>query len=121
MKICGIDEAGRGPVVGPLVICGACFEDVDVPELAKLNVKDSKLLTPTRRKHLFQKIIDLSSGYVIKIVPAEEIDSRAAVGLNLNELEALKIAHIIDELKPDVVYVDSPTSPDPNKFEKSKS
>jgi len=117
MKILGIDEAGRGPVIGPLVICGAMFEEEKVPELKKLGVKDSKLLSPARRKSLFQKIIDISSGYKLEIVSAQEIDSRASIGLNLNQLEALKAAQIIDELKPDVVFVDSPTSPDQNKFE----
>jgi len=118
MKILGIDEAGRGPVVGPLVICGACFEEGQASELKKLGVKDSKLVTPAKRKGLFQKIIDLSVSHKLEIVSAQEIDSRASVSLNLNELEALKAAQIIDELKPDVVFVDSPTSPDATKFEK---
>ena len=46
----------------------------------------------------------------------QEIDSRAEVGLNLNQLEALKSAEMIDSLKPDKVYVDSPTTPRPEKF-----
>jgi len=54
--------------------------------------------------------------YKIIIIPAQEIDSRSAVGLNINQLEALKCAEIIKTLKPDLVYVDSPTSPRASKF-----
>jgi ribonuclease HII len=45
MKILGIDEAGRGPVIGPLVMCGYMIDEDNIPELKKLGVKDSKLLT----------------------------------------------------------------------------
>lgn len=116
MIICGIDEAGRGPVIGPLVIAGACFEEVKKAELEKLGVKDSKLLTPNKREKLFDRIINLANQYSIKIISAQEIDSRLTVGLNINQLEALKCAEIIDELKPELVYVDSPTSPKASKF-----
>ncbi|MCJ2534386.1 MAG: ribonuclease HII, partial [Candidatus Thermoplasmatota archaeon] len=52
--ICGCDEAGRGPVFGPLVIVGALFEDDS--ELIKLNVRDSKKITPKRRMVLADMI-----------------------------------------------------------------
>ncbi|MEK6923126.1 MAG: ribonuclease HII [Nanoarchaeota archaeon] len=118
MKICGIDEAGRGPVIGPLVIAGACFDEKDLPELVRLNVRDSKLVPEKKRKELFNEIIKLAHSYKIIIVPADEIDSTNAKGINLNHLEAIKAAEIISELKPDVVYVDSPTSPDAKTFAK---
>lgn len=81
-------------------------------------MRDSKQLTPKRRQSFFKKIIEISAGHKIISIHAQEIDSRASVGLNINELEALKVAHILDELNPDVAYIDSPTSPDPKKFEK---
>jgi len=117
MKICGIDEAGRGPVIGPLVISCVALEESKLIELEKIGVKDSKLLSAKQREKLYDQIIKLAHSYKITIISAQEIDSRASVGLNLNQLEALKIAELIDNIKPDVVYVDSPTSPDPNKFE----
>jgi len=116
MLICGIDEAGRGPVIGPLVLAGVCIEEEKIAELEKLNVKDSKLITPNRRKQLFDKIISLVRRYKIVKVEAQEIDSRANVGLNLNHLEALKCADIINAINPEIVYVDSPISPHAAKF-----
>lgn len=116
MIICGIDEAGRGPVIGPLVLAGVCIEEEKVAELEELNVKDSKLVTPNRRKQLFQKIISLAKSYTIIKVEAQEIDSRASVGLNINQLEALKCADIVNALLPDIIYVDSPISPRASKF-----
>jgi len=116
MKICGVDEAGRGPVIGPLVICAYCIDEKDTPELLKLNVKDSKLLTPKQREALYNKLKKLSKDFKLAVISAKEIDSRNAVGTNLNQLEALKIAELLDDLRPDVVYVDSPTSPKAEKF-----
>ena len=116
MKICGIDEARRGPVIGPMVISGILIDESKVPELKKIGVKDSKLLTPKQRESLFKKIIDIVDDYKMIIVTAQELDSRSEVGLNINQLEALKCAEIIKALKPDLVYVDSPTSPKASKF-----
>ena len=116
MKICGIDEARRGPVIGPMVISGILIDEKKVPELKKIGVKDSKLLTPKQRENLFGKILKIVDDSKIIIISAQEIDSRAAVGLNINQLEALKCAEIIKALKPDIVYVDSPTSPRASKF-----
>ncbi len=116
MKVCGIDEAGRGPVIGPLVMAGICIDDEKIIELEKLDVKDSKLLTAERRKELFSKIIPLVKSYKIIKVDAQEIDSRANVDLNLNSLEALKCADIINALDPEVTYVDSPVAPVASKF-----
>jgi ribonuclease HII len=117
MKICGIDEAGRGPVVGPLVIGAFCIEESKMNDLLKLGVKDSKMLSPKQRENLYAKIVKLSKDFKMAVISAQEIDSRSDIGLNLNQLEALKISELIDELQPDVVYVDSPTSPDGKKFE----
>src|SRR2546425_9387292 len=54
LVICGVDEAGRGPVIGPLVVCGVACE-TDVP-LRQLNVRDSKKLSPERRGAVYPQI-----------------------------------------------------------------
>ena len=109
MKVLGIDEAGKGPVVGPLVIAGALFESEDTSELSKIGVKDSKLLSPQKREELFKKIKKIAVSYKIIKVEPREIDERFYVNTNLNQLEAIKFAEIINELKPDVAIIDTPT------------
>jgi len=107
--ILGIDEAGRGPLIGPLVICGILIEEGDENELLRLKVKDSKLLTPIQRDRIYKDLIKLYQYKVIHISPAE-ID--AAVGkdtTNLNWLEAEKAVEIINALKPDKVIMDCPS------------
>ena len=109
MKVLGEDEAGRGSVVGPLVISGALFKKEDSEKLKKMGVKDSKLLSKKMREELFEKIKKLAIGYhIIKVEPSE-IDQRFSVNTNLNQLEAIKFAEIINELKPDVAIIDCPT------------
>lgn len=115
--ICGIDEAGRGPLIGPLVVAGIVIKESDISKLTDLEVKDSKLHSPNRRQELFEEIKKIAKNYEIIKVPAQEIDSRSTVGLNLNSLEALKVANVLDKLNPNVAYVDSPTSPDGAHFE----
>ena len=109
MKVLGIDEAGRGPVIGPLVIAGFLMDEKDLDKLEKLGVKDSKLLTTKKRKDLFKKLKKYR--HEIIIVEPAEIDKavKGNDGLNLNWLEARKTAEIINELKPDKAFVDSPS------------
>ncbi len=109
MKILGEDEAGRGSVVGPLVIAGALFEKKDSEKLKKLGVKDSKLLTKKKREELFEKIKEIAIDYCIIKVKPMEIDQRFSVNTNLNQLEAIKFSEIINKLKPDLAIIDCPT------------
>lgn len=102
--ICGIDEAGRGPVLGPLVVAGVCIES-DAP-LRKLNVRDSKKLTAERRGQLQPEILKLCRSEVV-VVPAEDIDA-LRTQMTMNVLEARVFATLVRKLMPaDVVYVDS--------------
>jgi len=111
MLILGIDEAGRGPVLGPLVICGVLINEKNEYKLLRLKVKDSKLLTKKRREYLFDKIKKISEHKIITIEPYEIDDAvDGNNSLNLNWLEARKSAEIINELKPDVAYLDCPSN-----------
>ena len=105
MRILGIDEAGRGPVVGPMVIAGVMYEDEK--ELKELGVKDSKLLSPKERDEIYEKLVKIVK-YKIIILEPDEIDARVGV-TNLNLIEASKFAEIIDDMKPDKVIIDTPT------------
>jgi ribonuclease HII len=109
--VLGIDEAGRGPVIGPMVIAGVVIEAGDEKKLTDLQVKDSKLLTPKQRTDLFKKIIKIAKDYIILIIPPSEIDFavRGEDGLNLNWLEARKSAEIINKLAPGKAIIDCPS------------
>lgn len=101
--ICGIDEAGRGSVLGPLVIAAVLIKNDE--QLIKLGVKDSKKLTPNQREKLTIAIKKICKYKTLMISP-KEIDEKRKV-MTLNELEVDKFAEIIKELKPNIVYVDS--------------
>ncbi|MAH33641.1 ribonuclease HII [archaeon] len=111
-KILGIDEAGRGPVIGPLVMCGVSVKEEDEKELVKLKVKDSKLLTKEKREYMFDKIQDISYKYEVIVVSPDEVDKAVNNhdGLNLNRLEARKSAEIINLLNPDKAIIDAPSN-----------
>jgi len=114
MKILGIDEAGRGPVIGPLIIAGVMIQDGKQSLLGE--VKDSKLLTHKKRIEL-DKLIQNNSEFEIIIVEPKEIDQALLSDhLNLNWLEAHKQAEIINKLKPDTAIIDCP-SPNCEKYE----
>src|SRR3970040_2427717 len=82
--ICGVDEAGRGPVIGPLVVCGvACGSDVP---LRQMNVRDSKKLSAERREALVPEIQKCCT-YELLALPAEDIDAMRKE-MTLNDFEA---------------------------------
>ncbi|MBR9678973.1 MAG: ribonuclease HII [Nanoarchaeota archaeon] len=107
--VLGLEEAGRGPVIGPMTICGVLIEDEKIKKLMEIGVKDSKMLSPEKRKELFPQIQKLAKKHCVISVSPEEIDGRESNGLNLNELEAVKMAEIINELKPDKAIIDTPS------------
>jgi len=102
--ICGVDEAGRGPVLGPLVIAGVVFESED--HVRALHVRDSKQLSPSRRSVLEKKIKEHALTYEIVVIPAKDIDEMRK-SMTLNELEVYAFAKIIEQLKPSICYVDA--------------
>jgi ribonuclease HII len=94
----GLDEAGRGPVIGPLVMCGFVVSAEKEQNLVNLGVKDSKMILPNKRELLFNQLAD-NYDYLLKIVDPKEIDSALEhKDLNLNWLEAHKSAEICNEL-----------------------
>ena len=110
MLIAGVDDAGRGSILGPLVIAGILVKEEDLQKLVNLGVKDSKLLSPKKREELAEEIKKIAvKCYVLKLSPSE-IDKVVNSGRKLhrlNRLEAKAMAKVIEELKPDMVYVDA--------------
>ncbi len=110
--ICGVDEAGRGPVIGPMVIAIVCVEEENVEKLQSIGVRDSKELEPYQRAKLSILIREVSKYLNYIIVQPEEID-RYVVMNKLNVLEAEKTAALIQEAlrhveNIELVIVDSP-------------
>ena len=103
----GIDESGRGPVIGDMVIAGILLPSRRSERLLKKEgVKDSKQLSKKKREALFPIIQQASTRIVTKTVTASDVDSWRESGKSLNELEAKVFAEIINETRPKVAIVD---------------
>lgn len=94
----GIDEAGRGPVIGPMVLAGCLIDIKTRDEFKKIGVKDSKQLTQKRREFLEEIIKKKSKAFEIVVLNPGEIDKRNGEGLKLNELEGLAAAEIVNKI-----------------------
>lgn len=116
MLVLGIDEAGRGPVVGPMVIAAVLVEEKDEKFLRSLGVKDSKLLAPGKREELAPVIRKTAREIHSVAISAQEIDEKRKI-MSMNELEALKIAELIERFKEKIgrVFIDAP-DPDAKSF-----
>jgi ribonuclease HII len=111
VSLCGIDEAGRGPVIGPLVMAGVLIDESKLENLRNIGVKDSKLLSPLQRERLYDKIIEIVDGYEITITHADEVDKAVnSETSNLNWLEADKSIQIITKLNPEKAMLDCPSN-----------
>lgn len=108
--IAGVDDAGRGPIIGPLVIAGVLLTGDRSRDLLALGVKDSKLLTPETRTALAGRIRALAAKVSVVEVQPKEIDDVVLHGgklKKLNFLEAKLMAQVIGQLGPDEAYVDA--------------
>ena len=119
VQVCGIDDAGRGPMLGPLVIAGISLEKKNIKKLSALGVKDSKKLTPKTREYLYKKIIKIVDNYYIAKISPRSIDASVKKHC-LNGLEAKYMAKVVSKLNPDVSYVDS-CDVNPTRFGKEIS
>jgi ribonuclease HII len=108
--IAGVEEAGRGPIIGPMVMCICLIEESAEFQLKSLGVKDSKLLTPREREKLFLVIKSMTTSKII-IIPPKEIDAAVeSKTLNLNWLEALTTSKLIQATRPDKFMMDCPSN-----------
>jgi len=110
MRVAGLDDAGRGPIIGPLVIAGILIDDSRIQELVSLGVKDSKLLSPSARERFEGKIKQIVERYEYVELSPDQIDlvvHKARKFQRLNFLEAKAMAEVISRLQPDIAYVDA--------------
>ncbi len=97
MLLMGIDDAGRGPLIGPMVLTGVLLDAKDEPKLRTIGAKDSKMLSHPERVRLSSLIKKEVKKSSIVLATPEEID-RAVNSTNLNTLEAKKMAEVINNL-----------------------
>lgn len=108
MIIAGIDEAGRGCVLGPMVLAICAIDEKKDGFFRDIGVKDSKLLSKQKREDLFSVIEQNCIEYKIIVVPAEELNILMD-GYSLNEIEAQKVVDLLKAIKSaDKVILDSP-------------
>lgn len=101
-KICGIDEAGRGPLAGPVVVAGVIMPEDSMIE----GVNDSKKVSEKKREKLYDLILEEAISYSVAIIGQDIIDE-------INILNATKqgVTNVVEELsiKPDLIVVDALT------------
>ena len=102
---CGVDEAGRGSVMGPLVVGAVYVEDDDF--LKDIGVKDSKKLTPKSRERMYDRITAEACDYSVVIASAEDIDDRRT-RMSLNDVELEMFREAVSKQPVTRVYADCP-------------
>jgi len=101
--ICGVDEAGKGPVVGPLVVAAVAVNNAK--DIANLGIKDSKQLTKRKRKEL-ANLIKEKFNFAVEIIEPKIVDEYRRRN-KLNELNREAFERLISKLDPNVAYVDA--------------
>jgi len=108
--VCGGDEAGRGAILGPLVISLVSIKKSSLSRLSEAGVRDSKLLSPKKRGTLYNTIKKIAADVRVDCIFPSEINDAMKNGISLNELEAVHFARLFDTIDQDIsaVYLDSP-------------
>ena len=98
--ICGIDEAGRGPLAGPVVVASVILPRESMIE----GVNDSKKITENKRERVYEEIIKQAISYGVGIIDENKIDE-----INILQATKLGLTNSIKELKvtPDIILVDA--------------
>ncbi len=104
--IAGIDEAGKGPVLGPMCVAGLLLDENKLDTLAQIGVRDSKLLSASRREVLSSQIKNIADKYYVLEVSPLQIDGLRKV-MTMNEIMVACYVKVLEELRPDHAYVDA--------------
>ncbi len=104
--IAGIDEAGKGPVLGPMCVAGILADENKLDQLVRLGIKDSKKLTPKKRETLSVEIRNLAERSFILEVSPGQIDGLRKV-MTMNEIMVICYVKVLEELKPQSAFVDA--------------
>lgn len=112
MKVVGVDEAGKGPVLGPMIIA-AVLTEYSSKEIKKkpfnlreVEIKDSKRLSEVKRKKIAGKIKEKSKNYFLIDLRAPHID-RLRQGKSMNEIVVESFSRLLSEINFDLAIVDA--------------
>lgn len=101
MREIGVDEAGKGPVIGSLFVAGVLNFD----GLEKIGVKDSKKLSPARREYLAALIEDATEVHVVEMTASEIDGDRKRQSLNVTMVDLFSA--VVERFQPDRAIVDA--------------
>lgn len=104
--IAGLDEAGKGPVLGPMCVAGVLLDDKKLDALAETGVRDSKQLSRKKREALAVQVKKLAERYFILEVSPGQIDELRKV-MTMNEIMVACYVKVLDELRPERAFVDA--------------
>ena len=105
MKLAGVDEAGKGAVLGSLFVAGVCIDSSGLKHLERMGLKDSKALSAKRREFLSKRIEKICAVQLLEIT-AQQIDELRTV-LTINDILVKGHAQALQFLKPDIAFVDA--------------
>ncbi|NYT01470.1 MAG: ribonuclease HII [Methanosarcinales archaeon] len=106
MLLLGIDEAGKGPVIGSMFVAGVVVAEEDLFDFAAIGVKDSKLLPPARREVMEKRIISLAREHYVLEVSCQMIDELRQV-MTMNEIMVRAHAQVLSRLQADRAMLDA--------------
>jgi ribonuclease HII len=108
--VAGGDEAGRGAVIGPLVVGIVAVKKTKEKKFSKIGVRDSKMLSEKKREYLFDEIYSIAEEVKTYSITAGEINNAMNSNISLNELEAIHFARLIESIDSNLskIYLDSP-------------
>jgi len=104
--VLGVDEAGKGPVIGSMFVAGVVMEEEKLFDLAAMGVKDSKQLSAARRALLARRICDLSNDNYVLEVPAQAIDELRQI-MTMNDIMVRAHSQVVQRLKADRGILDA--------------
>lgn len=105
MKIAGVDEAGKGPVIGPMIVAGVMVQEDMFPMLERMGVRDSKAISPKKREFLASKIREVGICHILEISPREIDVLRER--MTMNEIIVESYARVLKHLTPDKAFLDA--------------
>jgi len=105
MLVAGVDEAGKGPVLGPLVVACVVMDEHALHELERLGVRDSKRLSARRRARLADRIKEMADVHILALSPREIDAMRERTTMNWVMVHCF--SDVLVRARADVAYVDA--------------